>query len=422
MRRPLALVIIVLSAGIIVLGATFTAHAEGPTEVYGWVPPVVLSQSGDYSSISPHVGVDDYGYLHVVWTDDSYGQADPSYIRSLDQGSSWSDIERIETDAPSRDTALAIGTDNSVHACWWDWPGPGQFELKCARRTTQAWIEETVVITQSDIKVPTVAVTDDYIHLAWSNKLGGQAYDLWYKMKDRSSDEWSEPTVIFDTGPASQPSKMAADGNGNLHLVWQENILPDNEIMYISGTVQADQTTWHAPITLTQMLTPTATSPDIAVAEDGTVHTVFGVDVPGQDRCQDVYHLSFPLSSTEGISPTVIPDSRICISSQLPKYASPSLSVQGTSTIHVLWNGKRAGDVWDRIYYARSGDGGAIWSPVVPVSRDDAWPDGFPDVVPWGEMTHVVFQQVTSTADNDVYYSRKLPFSSAFVLVMKEYE
>jgi hypothetical protein len=170
---------------------------------------------------------------------------------------------------------------------------------------------------------------------------------------------------------------------------------------------------------LTQSIAPSATSPDIAVGEDGTVQAVFGVDVPGLIHWQDLYLVSFPLSSTEGISPTIIPDSRVFISQQLPNYASPSLFVQQPSTVHVLWNGKTEEDLWDRIYYARSDDGGANWSAVVPVSRDDAWSDGFPDVV---AMVHVVFQQETPLDDNDVYYSRKLPFVSQFILVMKDYQ
>ena len=152
------------------------------------------------------------------------------------------------------------------------------------------------------------------------------------------------------------------------------------------------------------------------------VQAVFAVDVPGMIHWQDLYFASFPLSSTEGVSPTVIPDGRVFISQQLPNYASPSLFPQQPGTVHVLWNGKKVEDLWDRIYYARSDDGGETWSTAVPVSRDDAWPDGFPDVVATGEMVHVVFQQEMSGTDNDVYYSRKLPFVSQFILVMKDYQ
>jgi hypothetical protein len=423
LRRSYVLILAVLCSALVMLAATVVAHAGGPTEVYGWVPQRELSQSGGDASRGPHVAVHQ-DRIHVMWTDDSQGQSDPYYVRSLDLGTSWSLSERISTGRPSADSTLSVGSGGAVHACWWDDMGgtPREFGLMCARRTATGWsLQPSVVITRSDIKGPSLAVTGGYIHVVWSNKQPAEAYDLWYSSKQATGGTWSEPVVVLDTGPGSLYAKMVADGNGNLHVVWQEDKDYD-EVMYITGTVESGQATWHAPVTLTQSIAPSATSPDIAVGEDGTVQAVFGVDVPGLIHWQDLYLVSFPLSSTEGISPTIIPDSRVFISQQLPNYASPSLFVRQPSTVHVLWNGKTEEDLWDRIYYARSDDGGANWSAVVPVSRDDAWSDGFPDVVATGEMVHVVFQQETPLDDNDVYYSRKLPFVSQFILVMKDYQ
>jgi hypothetical protein len=422
LRRTYVLILAVLCSSLVMLVATVVAHAGGPTDVYGWVPQAELSHSGDDASKGPHLAVHE-GRIHVMWADDSHGQLDPYYVRSLDVGNTWSQPERISTGLPSYDSILSVANDGAVHACWWDDVGgtPRKWSVKCARRSGSGWsLQPTVVTTTSDIKGPALAVADGYMHVAWSNKEPAQAYDLWYSSKETLGGTWSEPEIILDTGPGSLYAKMVADGDGNLHLVWQEDKVYD-EVMYISGTVESGHATWHAPITLSQTITPGATSPDIAVGVDGTVHTVFAVDVPGLTHWQDLYYLSFPLSNTEGISPTVIPDTRVFISQQLPNYASPSLFLQQPSTVHVTWNGKKDEDLWDRIYYARSDNGGEDWSVAVPVSRDDAWADGFPDVVATEETVHVVFQQETPPADNDVYYSRKLPFVSQLMLAMKDY-
>lgn len=422
MRRLHALSLAVLCSCTVMLAATVIAHAGGPTRIDGWLLPRELSQSGDDASLGPDLIMDNQGLLHVLWIDDSPGQPDPYYARSLDQGTSWSAVSQVSTEDASYDSALAVGGTGIVHACWWDQVSAGLYRLMYVRRSGTTWgSQQTVVDTTSDIKGPAIALASGYIHVLWSYKLPAQAHDLWYSRRPEGGGDWSEPSIITDTGPASQYGKMAVDTGGNLHVVWHEHTQP-NEVIYISGTVEVSQTTWHAPITLTQAITPNATSPDIAVSADGMVHAVFSVDVPGQPRTQDLYHVSFPLSNTSGISPTEIPGSRTSISFELPTYASPALAVDPANNLHVVWNGVREDDLWDRIYYATSQDGGTSWSRVVPVSPDDAWSDGFPDVVADGELVHIVWQQKTSFTDNDVYYSHSLPWVTGFVLAMKEYE
>jgi hypothetical protein len=424
LRRWLALTVAVVCTGMVMLSAALLAYAQGPTRIEGWLLPRDLSESGDAASRGPRIVADDEGHIHVIWTDDSEGQPDPHYVKSVDYGTNWTTISRIATGRPSHDAALDVDDDGYVHAAWWDLLAgtEREFEVMYARRAGTTWsMQATDVITQSDIKGPSIAVTADYIHIVWSNKEAAQAYDLWYIRRARSAGSWSEPRIVVDTGPGSLYGRMAADAYGNLHVAWQEDKATD-EIMYITGTVEAGQTTWHTPMTLTEALTPTATSPDIAIGADDVVHIVFGLDVPGLEHTQDIYHVSFSISNTEGFSPTIIPDSRVFVTQQLPNYASPALALEGANTIHVVWNGVREDDLWDRIYYATSRDGGENWSRAVPVSPDDAWPDGFPDVAGSAGLAHVVWQQETSGSDNDVYYSHSLPWVQGLVVLMKEYE
>jgi hypothetical protein len=419
LRRAYALIVAVLCTGVAMLSATLLAHAVGPTRIDGWLPPTELSQSGDTASRGPRISLDGLARIHVLWTDAA--PADPHYVRSLDQGTTWSSVQSIATGNTSYQSALAAGGTGVAHACWWEQVlgPPTQNEILYAKRSGSGWgAAATAVITTSEIQEPDVLEASSYVNVVWSNKLS-KNFDLCYARKSTEEAIWEDPVIITDTAYTSFFSEMAADRSGNLHVVWQENTSP-NEIMYISGTVGMDQTSWFEAITLTADLDLNSTTPSISVGQDDVVHVVFGADVAGLDNTQDLYHVSFPISNTSGISPTLIPGSRVFITQQLPNYASPSLAQEGANTLHVVWNGVREGDLWDRVYYATSGDGGASWSHAVPVSPDDAWPDGFPDVIAYAGIVHVVWQQETSGPDNDIFYSHSLPWVIGFTLVMNE--
>jgi hypothetical protein len=404
------------------LSATALAQTGSPTEQVGWMLPLEVSQSGDHASRGPALAVDGSGRLHLLWMDDTTGQAEPYYVRSDDHGSSWTVREIIATSRPSYQGSLAVDSDGTAHACWWEVGGqPPQYELLYARRSALGWgVHETVVITDSDIQEPTMVDAGDLVHIVWSNKLSSH-FDLFYSWKAESGSTWADPDFVTDTAFSSLHARMAADADGNLHLVWQENADP-NEIMYISGTVEAGHTTWSVPVKVSEKIASNATSPHLTVGQDGLVHVVFAVDVPGQQETQDVYYAAFPISDTDEISPTLIPGSRVEISQQLPNYASPSIALGEPNDVHVAWNGLMAGDFWDRIYYAVSHDGGTSWSEPLAISENDVQSDGFPAVAADGTLVHLVWQQQELLQDNDIYYAHTLPFVSHLVLGFKEYQ
>ncbi|HUW95266.1 MAG TPA: sialidase family protein [Anaerolineae bacterium] len=419
MRRILFISIIVAATCALVFTAAALAQSVSLPEHMGWMQPKQLSNSEQKASRGPQLAVDVDGDLHLLWTDDTTGQADPYYAWSDDGGSSWSAGELIDTDRESFQGSLALGSDDRIHICWWEESQPGEYELLHAKRTAGVWVQETVVLTGSLIQGPSILEAADYVHIVWSDYLSSH-FDLYYSRKVESGSTWADPVFVTNTEPSSLHPRMTADGDGNLHVVWQENTLP-NEIMYISGTVEADHTTWSDPITVSEKIAPNATSPHIAVGEDGMAHVVFGVDVPGQQNVQDVYHASFPIGNADDISPALIPGSRVEISQQLPNYASPSIALDEPDDVHVAWNGLQDGDIWDRIYWAVSHDGGASWSEPLAISADDTWADGFPAIATDGTLVHVAWQQQELISDNDIYYAHSLPLVYHFALAFKGY-
>lgn len=436
MRRLAWLVLVVVGSFGVMVSATLLAHASSSRLAVAWMSPKEVSQSGDESSGGPDIEVDSNGYIHLIWMDDSLGDLDLCYVQSSDEGYSWSAGECINTmpDPDSYQGSIALGSGDTLHACWWERAGlPLKYRVWYAQRTTTTtWsLEETVVVTDTDIQDPVILEASDYLsdylHVVWSSKPQGH-FDLHFSRRPTAGDGWADATILADTARSSLHPRMATDKSGNLHVVWQENASPPQEMyieaMYISGTVGTEQTTWSSPVTVSLALSANATTPDIFVGDDDEVHVVFGVGVDGQQNTQDVYHARFPISNTENISPTLIPGSRVSVSGQWPTFASPTIEGDEQGRVHVLWNGMMGSDASDRIYHALSGDGGAHWSAPWAVSPHDGWPDGLPSIATGETLVHAAWQQKTigdDQNDDDIYYSHSLPVSSLLPLALKDY-
>jgi hypothetical protein len=425
---PLAAAVIVIC--VILIAATYTAHASHLATQGGWPPPFDLSQSGDSTSRDPGLALAENGDLHVTWMEPAGVTYTVYHAASQDQGNSWSYSVPMSLSLSGNDrveAAIDVDAYGRVHTVWVERYPAGAHELWYAMLSGDNW-EEMFNIAHTDyvtyIVAPDVVSTPDFVHAVWSQTNAGAKWDVFYS-RSEAGGSWSEGSCTVETSFSSQYPRMAEDPAGNLHVVWEENNSPPavHQIYYISGTVGYDETVWSTPVTVSVGLTQTSTTPDVEVGSDYTVHVVFGVNVPDQEYVQDIYYASFPVTDVGVVSPTLIPGSRVKVSQQLPTFASPAVALFGTDQVHIAWNGWRAGDYSDsdRIYYAVSDDGGLSWSQPVPVSPKDSWPDGFPSLAADPEFVHVVWQEKVSGTDQDIYYTRRFPIRFPFPLAMKTY-
>jgi hypothetical protein len=426
---PLAAAVIGICVTLV--AATCTAHASHLAAQGGWPPPLDLSQSGDETSRGPDLAMDDNGDLHMIWMERAGVTFTVYHAGSDDQGSNWTYSDPMTTSASGNDrveAAMDVDAYGLVHTVWVERFPAGDHQLWYALLSGDSW-EEMAMITQTNyvtyIVAPDVVATPDFVHALWSETNAGAKRDVFYS-RSEAGGAWSPATCTVETSFSSQYPRVAADPDGNLHVVWEENNKSPaaHEVYYISGTVYTTGTVWSVvPITVSAGLTQTATTPDIVVGSDNVVHVVFGVNVVGQQYVQDIYYASFPVTDAGIVSATLIPGSRVKVSQQLPTFASPAVALFGDGQVHVVWNGWRAGDYSDsdRIYYAVSGDGGLSWSKPLPVSPRDSWPDGFPSLAADETFVHLVWQEKVSGLDQDVYYTRRFPIWTLFPLGLKEF-
>jgi len=413
------------------LAATYTAQASHVAGQGGWPPPVDLSQSGLSDSRGPELALAENGHLHVIWTQPGQPQGvtfTVYYASSHNQGSNWSYSVPLTPAGKDREAGAMDVDEYGVHTVWIE--HPGEFELWYALLSEDGW-EGPTMITHSnyltrEILSPDVATTQGFVHAVWSETNRGAAgtskLDVFYS-RSVAAGLWSDATTTVETDNSSDGPRVAADQGGDLHVVWEEspNTTP-HSIYYISGTVGTEETVWSIPITVSEGLAETATTPQIAVgSDDDTVHVVFAVNVIGQQYVQDIYYASFPITDAGVVSATLIPGSRVTVTGLLPGYASPALAVFGADEVHVAWNGMMGEDDSDRIYYSVSDDRGAEWSDPVPVSPGNNEPDAFPSLGADAQFVHVVWQERVPPTDQDIYYNRRFPVRLSLPLTLKAY-
>ncbi len=230
----------------------------------GWSNATVISDDytgwNDGGSNNPQIAVDNNGYQHVVWWDQTNGEwgSDNEILYVNNTGAGWSNVTAISdlfgwntggSEYPSIDTDI----NGSIHVVWEDSTN-GEWgtdrEVMYTNYTSSGWSNATVV-------------SDDYTH--WNTDLSlapdiaadnsGTLYVVWYDMTDgewgiddeifyinyTSTSGWSNVSVVsedytlWNDGGSLNP-QIATDNKGNISVVWYDNTDGewgiDAEIMY----------------------------------------------------------------------------------------------------------------------------------------------------------------------------------------------
>jgi hypothetical protein len=430
-RISITLTVIVVAISLAMLAATFLAQASSlHTGSIQWKQPQNVSdpENNDTDIESdPDIGVDSNGNIHVIWTQGaSETTRDPCYSKL--EGLAWSEIICQDTDRGSYDTALVVQDgNNKVHVTWRDRVDVGvDSYLYYSSISGGSWgspelVTDTTTNLLDNMLAPTIALANGYIHLVWSQAQQGSGLDLYYSRRELGGGDWYTTTRIVDTATHSMYARMAPDVDGNLHVVWHEfdpAYEADDVIYYISGTVSTESTIWAStPISISEGVSE-ATTPDIVVGGDGTVHVAFGERKSTAE--QYVWYVDFPIADPDSATPTIIPNSEVGILQIPPYYTHPSIALNGTDEVHIVWNGTMDGYFTDMIHHVLSDDQGTSWSGSVPVS-DDGLPDRYPALAVGNNgIAHAVWQQ-KSVDDADIFYSRGFLFLTYIPLTLKNY-
>ena len=238
----------------------------------------------------PAIAVNSAGYLHVVWQDNTLGNDEVYYKKSTDGGATWSASRRLTWNAGySTHPTIAVNSAGHIHLVWFD-NSPGNYEIYYRKSTDggATWsASQRLTSTSGSSEFPVIAVDSaGHIHLVWSdNSLGN--YEIYYRKSTNGGATWSASKRLTWTAGISTCPAIAGYSSDYLHVVWQDNMLGNDEIYYKMSTDGG--ATWSANKRLT-WTSGASMDPAIAVDPSDNLHVVWIDSTPGN---LEIYYRKF---------------------------------------------------------------------------------------------------------------------------------
>ena len=204
-----------------------------------WSEPVNISNT-ENSSAQPTVAGDEFGYVHVVWSEDvdgkplngSASRAGKALIYTRGDGNNWSPpIDIIWTNNRASFPSLVVDSSGVLHLIWSE-QGALYYSKSpnSSATSSKSWTEKTS-ITQTDlIDTPPQLLIDknDTLHLVyadWGNTGYPYQSTVYYTFLEDQGEFWSSPipiSPVFSDEEVSFQPQATIDPEGKLHVVWTQ--------------------------------------------------------------------------------------------------------------------------------------------------------------------------------------------------------
>jgi BNR repeat-like domain len=238
----------------------------------------------------PDIVIDSSGNPEVVWQDEMSGNWEVYHRKSTDGGNSWTAFQRLTWNAgESENPAMALDPSNSPYLVWSDTtPGPSKIFYKKSVDGGASWsTAKRISWTSGNSVNPDIAAdSSGRLHVVWSDSAPGNNEIYYAKSTDGGATWTASQRITWTLGSSGRPV-IVVDPSGHLHVVWEDDTPGNNEIYYKKSTDGG--VTW----TASQRLTWNAGEsrwPDIAADPDGNLHVVWFDDTPGN---REIFYRKF---------------------------------------------------------------------------------------------------------------------------------
>jgi hypothetical protein len=284
--------------------------------------------------------------IFVVWQDNSYGNTEIFFKRSLDNASSW-DFQRLTNNSGSSlypDIAVSWA---HIHVVWHDtsyYPDPLDILYKRSTDNGVTWSFQRLTNNSGNSYVPTIGVTGSNVHVVWYDNSFGGSYEIFYKRSMDNGSSWSFQRLSSNSGSSQNPDiAVSASPGSSIHVVWEDDTYGNTEILYKRSTSYGSA--WD----FQRLSNNTAGSFKPSVAVDNTnVHVVW------QDNSFGNAEIFYKRSTDNGSSWSFQRITNNSQSSVRPQVAAD------TGYVKVVWRDFTYMNA--EIFYKVSTDNGSTWA------------------------------------------------------------
>ncbi|HZV68551.1 MAG TPA: exo-alpha-sialidase [Saprospiraceae bacterium] len=161
-------------------------------------------------------------FVHVVWTDDRFGNNEIFYKRSHTKGLSWEDDVQLSVSFVYATSPSIATNGNEVHVVWMDHrDNKNEIYYKRSLDNGATWGPDIRLTDEvGEPSHPSLAINDQTLHLVWQVS-DHKADEIFYKKSTDGGSTWlPEVRVSNALSNAINPS-IAVSGNF-IHVVWSK--------------------------------------------------------------------------------------------------------------------------------------------------------------------------------------------------------
>jgi hypothetical protein len=173
--------------------------------------------------------------VYLVWTDDTTGNKEIYFKRSVDNGTTFGSIENLSNN-PGNSTDARIGTyQNKVYLVWTDdTTGNGDiyFKRSVDNGTTFAETENLSINNTSPSSGAQISAFANNVYVVWQDMASGNN-EVFYRHSNNTGEKFRGASEISNTlsvnGESAVYPQLSSIGK-NVYVVWQDKVSGNNEI------------------------------------------------------------------------------------------------------------------------------------------------------------------------------------------------
>jgi hypothetical protein len=342
------------------------------------------------SSLDPQIAVSGSN-VYVVWADETTGNRDIYYIRSIDSGASFFAIKILSENNTGRsdDPQIAVSGSN-VYVEWTDLTtGNGDiYFIRSIDGGASFFATKNLSENNNGASTePKIAVSGSNVYVVWADQTTTTAAgnrDIYFKRSIDSGASFSNISInLSNNAGISVDPKIAAVSGNNVYVVWTDQTTGNNEILFKRSTNNG------------------ASFSNISInLSNNAGNNVYVVWTDQTTGGGDIY---FKRSTNNGAS---FSNASINLSNNAGRSDAPQITASG-SNVYVVWTDQTTGG--GDIYFRTSTDGGATFGTIINLSND-AHLSYLPQIATSGSNVYVVWNDLVFVNNSD---QTKLFFKSS---------
>jgi hypothetical protein len=326
--------------------------------------------------------------VHIVWQDNRDSRQSIYYKRSLNGGLNWSADELISGAIGNCNNAVIFAAGNKVHVAFISYSTVITTNyFVYYKRSTNAgndWASAYKVAEMPDYELhnPSIAVTENYVHLSWQLKFGSSTSCINYRRSTDDGATWGTNQQLSVGDFRGIPS-ICASGN-NVLIVCSDNQYGDMEITCSRSTNAG--TYWSS----SRLTNETGLSQQPSISISGLTAIVVWIDY--RDGSSKLYQ-----KRTTNAGSSWYAESQLTSGSYIPYM--PNIQMSG-SYAHVVWYDSSN----SQLYYLRGLNYGSIWQTRTQLTETPHIPYNA-TVTASGNIVHVLWTD-NRHGEGELYYKR----------------